>query len=310
MTIDPDVRALLDQLGPPSPVPAEDLTADELRQGARQAIAAFTRGADPIPVDDVVDVLVQGRAGNIPVRIYSPGTPTAVLVFLHGGGWTTGGIETSDLVTRRLCRDTGAVVVSVDYRMLPENPFPAPFDDSYDAAVWAGALHPELPFLVAGDSAGGTLAACIALKARDDRGPRIDAQVLIYPGIDDDVDRPDVRALADTSRITLEDLRFLLRQYGSQGSEYALPGRAKDLTGLPPAVMVVAGNDLLRPSNEDYARRLLEAGVAVTIQFDPELVHGWIDFAPRVPSADRAFTRLTTTVSSLIRRGAGLRMEG
>jgi acetyl esterase len=225
---------------------------------------------------------------------------------MHGGAWITGDIDTHDLVTRRLSRDTGAVVVSVDYRMMPEHPFPAPLDDAYDATVWAASRRPGLPLIVAGDSAGGTLAACIALRARDEDGPRIDAQVLVYPGIDDDLGTPSMLAFRDGPRISLEDLRFYFHQYASHeaalGSPYALPGRATSLAGLPPAVVVIAGHDMLRSAEEDYAGRLRDAGVPVTVQLDPELVHGWIDFAPRVPSADRAFGRLTGTVSDLIGR--------
>jgi acetyl esterase len=304
--IDPDVTALLDELGPPPPEPvrAADLTAEELRENMRDAIAVFTRGADPIAVHRVTDESVAGRGGPIPVRVYSPETPTAVIVYLHGGAWIVGDIDTHDLVTRRLSRDTGALVISVDYRMLPEHPFPAPLDDAYDAVVWASALRPDLPLVVAGDSAGGTLAACVALRARDEDGPRIDAQVLVYPGIDDDLDAPSMHAFADESRIPREDLRFYFDQYASpevtQGSPYALPGRAESLTGLPPAIVAIAGHDLLRSAEEDYARRLQDAGVPVTVQIHHGLVHGWIDFAPRVPAADRAFTELTDAIEELI----------
>jgi acetyl esterase len=304
--IDPDVTALFDELGapPPEPVRAADLTAEQIRQDMRDAIAVFTRGAEPIPVHDVSDESVVGRDGPIPVRVYKPETPTAVIVYMHGGAWIAGDIETHEFVTRRICRDTGAIVISVDYRMLPEHPFPAPFDDAYDAVVWASGLRPDLPLVVAGDSAGGTLAACVALRARDEDGPRIDAQVLVYPGIDDDLEAPSVLALAEESRLSPEDLGFFLEQYASPevtgGSPYALPARATSLAGLPPAVIAIAGHDLLRSSEEDYARRLQEAGVPVTVQLDHELTHSWIDFAPRVPAADRAFTRLTDSINQLI----------
>lgn len=300
--IDPDVLKLLAELGPAVPVPAADLTAAELRQGMCDAIATFTRDADPIAVHQVIDQLVPGRSGRIPVRVYRPETPTAVIVYLHGGAWISGDVNTHDLVTRRLSRDTGAVVVSVDYRMLPEHPFPAPLDDAYDAIVWAGALQPGLPVLVAGDSAGGTLAACAVQRARDEDGPRIHGQVLVYPAIDDDLTTPSMLAFRDNPRVGVEDLRFYFRQYAAGEAPYAWPGRATSLAGLPPAVVVIAGHDLLRSAEQDYARRLSDAGVPVTVQLDPELVHGWIDFASRVPSADRAFGRLTDNVNDLISR--------
>ncbi|MFG1605397.1 alpha/beta hydrolase [Actinoplanes sp. NPDC049265] len=300
--IDPDIIELLDELGPAGNVRAADQTTGELRQGMRDAIAVFTRNARAVAVHQVTDDKVRG----IPVRVYRPERPTAVIVYLHGGAWTTGDLDTHDLVTRRMCRDTGAVVVAVDYRMLPEHPFPAPFDDAWDAMVWARALHPELPFLIAGDSAGGTLAACVALRARDEGGPRIDAQILIYPAIDDDLDRPSMKAFSDGKRVAIEDLRFFLGQYvapeAAAGSAYALPGRATSLAGLPPALLAIAGHDLLRSAEEDYARRLREAGVGVTVQLDAEQVHGWIDYAARVPSADQAFGRLMEHVNDLISR--------
>ncbi|MCS7477884.1 alpha/beta hydrolase [Umezawaea endophytica] len=302
--IDPDVIALQAELGPPASIPAADVTADQLREGMRRASAVYRRGADPVAVHRVTDEFVRGGGGKIPVRVYRPETPTSVIVYLHGGAWRAGGIDTHDVATRRFSRDTRSVVVSVDYRMLPEHPFPAPFDDAYDATAWAGSLRPDLPLLVAGDSAGGTLAACVALRARDEDGPRVDAQVLVYPGVDDDFGSPSMLAFGGGPRMPLADLEFFFRQYAwteaALASPYALPGRAASLAGLPPAVIAIAGHDMLRSSEEAFARRLRDAGVPVTVQFDPELVHGWIEFAPRVPSADRAFSRLTDAVNDLI----------
>jgi acetyl esterase len=304
--IDPDVIRLLSEPGPgpsepvPAPVAAKDLAADVLRQGMRDAIEVFTRGADPIAVHHVRDELAAGR---VPVRLYGPEDPAAVLLYLHGGAWVAGGLDTHDLITRRLSRDTGALVVAVDYRMLPEHAFPAPLHDAYDAAGWASALRPDLPFLIAGDSAGGTLAACTALRARDEGGPRIDAQVLVYAAMDDDFDAPSMLAF-DGPHLTRDDIRFYIEQYAASdaavGSPYALPDRAASLTGLPPAVVVIAGHDLLRSGAERYAQRLRDDGVPVTVQLDLDLVHGWLEFAARVRAADRAFTRLTDTINALI----------
>jgi acetyl esterase len=301
--IDPDVFALVSSPGPP--VPATEVSPAEMRQGMREAIELFTRDAQAIEVHDVADEVIPGRGGgNIPVRVYTPESPTAVIVYLHGGAWSAGDIDTHDFVTRRISRDTGAIVVSVDYRLVPEHPFPAPFDDTWDAILWTSALHPELPFLVAGDSAGGTLAACAVLKARDEAGPRVDGQILIYPAIDDDVDTPSMIAFQEGGHITRENIRHYFDVYlapeAAQGSPYAMPGWATSLEGLPPAVMVIPGHDLLRSGEEDYSRRLGEAGVPVVVQIDHDLVHGWIDFAPKVSAADRAFERLTGHITNLI----------
>lgn len=309
--IDPDVIALLHELGPAGASAAHS-SAHDLRRGVRDAFAVFTRGAERITLHRVSDTTVGDR---LPVRLYGPEAPTAVMIYLHGGAWITGDLDTHDLTARRLSRDTGALVVAVDYRLLPENAFPAPIDDAYDAAVWASSLHPALPFVVAGDSAGATLAACVALRARDDNGPRIDLQVLVYPAIDDDLGAPSVLAFGDGPLVTADDLRFYLHGYASTaaalGSPYALPGRAVSLTGLPPAVIAIAGHDMLRSAEEDYVERLRDAGVPVTVQLDLELVHGWIDFAPRVASADRALRRLTDTLGGLIHRvGADQHLRG
>lgn len=305
--IDPDIVTLLAELGPPVSIPLSEIPAEDLRQGMRATIALFTQGVAPIEVDHVDDQLVPGRDGSIPVRVYRPQNPTSVIVYMHGGGWVIGGIDTHDLLARRLSRDTGAVVVSVEYRMLPEHPFPAPIDDAYDAIVWASALLPGLPFVVAGDSAGGTLAACAALRARDEDGPHIDAQVLVYPGVDDDFETPSMLAYRDGPMNTLDGVKYFIQMYActdaALGSPYALPARATSLAGLPPAIVAIAAHDLLRTSVEAYAARLQDAGVPVVVQFDPELTHSWIDFAPRVPSADRAFTRLTDSINELISSG-------
>ena len=306
--IDPDVVDLLAVLMPQVPVAAASVTPEQHRQGGRDAMAYFTSEAAPISVHQVVDDVVPGRDAKVPVRIYTPETPAALIVFMHGGAWMTGSLDMSDFAMRRLSRDTDSVVVSVDYRMIPEHPFPAPLDDTYEAIVWAAERHPGLPLLVAGDSAGGTLAACAALRARDEGGPRIDGQVLIYPGIDDDYDAASMIELGDDVPNSREDLRWFIDQYAgtdvAADSPYALPGRASSLEGLPPAVIAIAGHDRLRSSEETYAQRLQDAGVPVTVQLDLELVHAWFDFAPRVPAADRAFTRLTDHINVLIHRGA------
>ncbi|WP_187271882.1 alpha/beta hydrolase [Aeromicrobium terrae] len=304
-SVDRDVTALLAELGPP--VPVAELSTVELRQSMRDAVSVFTHGAAPIAVDRVTDEHVPGGAGSIPARIYTPARPAAVMVYLHGGGWVVGDLDTHDLVARRICRDTQSVVVSVDYRLMPEHPFPAALQDAWDATTWAARLRPDLPFLVAGDSAGATLAACVALTARDDGGPRIDGQVLVYPVVDDDLDAPSMQTYRDGPRITRDDLAYYLRMYlgtvQARRSPYVLPGHAKWLGELPPTVLAVAGHDPLRSSEQKFGRRLEAAGIEVTVQVDPELVHGWIDFAPRVPSADRAFSRLTQTINDLIHRG-------
>lgn len=298
MPVAADVLALLESLpaGPAGP-----LSAQEMRDAMTATAKVFQEGAATIPVSWVEEPRLPG---DVKVRTYSPSEPDAVIVYFHGGSWVAGGLDTHDLVTRRLSRDLSAVVVSVEYRKIPEHPFPAPFDDAWTATVWAAQQHPYLPLVVAGDSAGGTLAACVALKARDEHGPAIDGQVLIYPAIDEDPDVPSMATPAAGALMTAADVLQLISAYAgteaAKDSPYALPGRAASLAGLPPAVVVLPGHDLLRSSGERYAQRLQDAGVPVTVQLDLDLVHAWVEFAETVPTADRAFARLTANIDALL----------
>ena len=302
-----DVVALLDQMTPPEgtdPAPVGTLTPTEMREGMKAAAALFRAGAEPIAVHRVEEPRVPGRHGDVAVRVFRPEAPRAVIVYCHGGSWVAGDCDTHDLVTRRMCRDTEAIVVSVNYRKVPEHPFPAPLDDAFDATIWASHLQPDLPLMVAGDSAGGTLSACVSLRARDESGPHLDGQVLIYPAIDEDPDVPSMSTPAEGALMDPADLLQLIGRYASTGaaagSPYALPGRAPSLAGLPPAIIAIAGHDLLRSSEEAYARRLQDEGVPVTVQLDLDLVHAWVEFAQCVPTADRAFARLTGHINDMI----------
>jgi acetyl esterase len=302
--IDPVVEAVLaEQL---FEAPLQSMSPAELRAQMRTAIRACEGNwfvADR--VDRVVDKVIQGEAGEVPVRIYShtDAPPTAVIVYLHGGGWVAGDLDTIDKVARRLCVANGAVVVSVDYRLTPEHPFPAPFDDAWSVLLWTAESYPGLPVLVAGDSAGGTLAACVALKARDLGGPVLAGQVLIYPAVDDDTDTTSMQEFAGTYGASREDFAWYFGRYlGTAGSGhgYGMPGYADSLEGLAPAVMVIAGLDPLRDAEESYVERLQAAGVRVTVLRQPTLTHGWLDYFPRVPAAQTALGELIAAVRALV----------
>ncbi len=261
----------------------------------------------PEPVGRTEDVVVAGTGGDIPVRIYTAADadPTATIVYFHGGGFMTGDVDTHDRTTRRICVATGATVISVHYRLSPEHPFPAGFDDSYDVTAWAAERYPDRPLLVAGDSAGGCLSACVALKARDVGAPRIAAQVLIYPGVNADLGTPSMIALGQGEYgLNLPDLATMLDNYlpspADRESAYALPGNATSLHDLPPAIVASAGFDPLLSSNEEYATRLRDAGVAVVYQPQPTLIHGWTEFVGRSPAAAAAVDELTTAINDLI----------
>ncbi|MGW1004343.1 alpha/beta hydrolase [Streptomyces sp. NPDC002520] len=304
-TVDPRVRELIDQA--PFGIPAAELSPGALRAQTRTAIrglegARFT----PDVVDRVEDHVIRGRGGEIPLRVYSAGgaAPAAVIVYFHGGGFAAGDLDTHDKITRRLSVATGAAVVSVDYRLAPERPFPAGFQDAYDSLLWASARYPGVPLVVAGDSAGGTLAACVALRARDEGGTALAGQVLLYPVIDDDAGTATMRAYATGFMLTRADMVTYVDWYLSRPEDradpYALPGFATSLEGLPPAVITIGGFDPLRSAVEKYAGRLRRSGVPVELQSHPTLTHGWADYYPVVPAARRAVDELAGAVRALL----------
>jgi acetyl esterase len=223
-----------------------------------------------------------------------------VVVYLHGGGWTIGDLQTHDEPCRALAAGTGAVVVSVDYRLAPEHPFPAAVDDAYAAACFVAGSAEDLGvdadrLVVAGDSAGGNLAAAVSLLARDRSGPTIALQVLIYPAVDFDFDSgrwPSLEENATGYFLHLETMRWFADCYGGTGllagDPSAAPIRATDHAGLPPAHVSVAGFDPLRDEGLGYAEALAGAGVPVTLCRHDAQVHGYWHFAPSVESSGAA----------------------
>jgi acetyl esterase len=244
-----------------------------------------------VQVGEVIDMTTP-----VPVRVYKPvagavGLP--VVVFMHGGGWCTGGLATHDDLCRRICRSVQAVVVAVDYRLAPEHPFPAAVEDSFAVLRWVGSHAAEIGgdpsrIAVAGDSAGGNLAAVLAQLARDAGGPALRFQLLLYPSLGGEF--PSQREQADAPVLGAADLATYLRYYAGDvaGQPSTLyPALAPDLTGLPPAFIATVWRDPLRDEGEDYGRRLESAEV---VRFD-HLVHSFAGYAPLVPAASEAVER-------------------
>ena len=272
MTLDPDIAAVIDALNTGFP-PVHTMTGAQARAAIRGRLRT---PAEPEPVGDVAEETVPG--GDIPVRIYRPRSPeTAVVVFAHGGGFVFCDLDTHDALCRAICNGVGAVVVSVDYRLAPENRWPAAADDVYAVACWAGRFGG--PLVVAGDSAGGNLAAVTALMARDRGGPGIAAQVLLYPALDADFDTESYHAYASGYYNTREAMIWYWDQYvprpADRAHPYAGPLHA-ELSGLPPAVVVTAGFDPLRTEGDRYAAALTEAGVRVVHRCYDGAVHGFL----------------------------------
>ena len=298
MPVADDLVALM-ALADAARLPMDEVTAESMRAGY-SALAA-QGGAE---MAEVVDRVIPGPDGSdLPIRSYRPygaGERPPVVVYLHGGGWTIGDLQTHDEPCRALAAGTGAVVVSVDYRLAPEHPFPAAVDDAYAAACFVAGNAEDLGvdadrLVVAGDSAGGNLAAVVSLLARDRSGPTIALQVLIYPAVDFDFDSgrwPSLEENATGYFLHLETMRWFADCYGGTGllagDPSAAPIRATDHSGLPPVHVSVAGFDPLRDEGLGYAEALAGAGVPVTLCRHDAQVHGYWHFAPSVESSGAA----------------------
>jgi acetyl esterase len=293
MPVHPEAQGLLDALAEAGLPATEEMTVP----AARAATAGFLAlQGEPVEVASVQDRTVPGPAGEIPVRVYTPAGegPFPVVVYFHGGGWVIGDLEVVDQPCRQLASAAGAIVVSVDYRLAPEHRYPAAFDDSYAATVWVGAHAAEIGgdparLAVAGDSAGGNLAAAVALAARDRGGPELAAQLLIYPVTDFNFGTASYQDNREGYLLTKGSMQWFWAHYlGAQDLDkdpYACPLRADSLVGLPPAYVATSEYDPLRDEGEAYARRLEEAGVAVTAKRFDGLLHGFFWMLAAVPSA-------------------------
>jgi acetyl esterase len=265
------------------------------------------------PVEDVAntyELSVDSPTGEVGVRIHVPADPRpGCMLYFHGGGWVIGTLDTFDGICRALANRTGLAVVAVDYRMAPEHPYPAAPQDCRAVAEWvaAGAAAEYFqpgPLIVAGDSAGGNLAATLALAARDRGGPRVDAQVLIYPITDAAMAS---RSFADYGTglyLTAADMRWYWRSYlgtrlGALDGEFS-PLHARKLTGLPPALVITAEYDPLRDEGEAYAERLRAAGVVVSMRRFEGMIHGFFRFTAMCDAANEAFDEVAVFVNRVV----------
>ena len=288
------------ELAPWAPVFSQLSFADipAARAGEAQLVGALPPYDPPVPLD-VDELLVPGPAGapDVRVRRYRPADndgPLPALVYIHGGGFVAGSLELYDADCRRIAAEVGAVVFSVDYRLAPEHPFPAGLEDCYATLVWLADQAGELGvdpdrIAVGGESAGGGLAAGVALLARDRGGPRLCLQFLGIPELDDRLATESMRRLgADTPITTLANGEISWDSYlgkevrgTDQVSPYAAPTRAADLSGLPPALVTAYELDALRDEGIDYAHRLLAAGVPTELHVYPGAFHActWLSHA-------------------------------
>ncbi|MBN3456774.1 alpha/beta hydrolase [Mycobacterium sp. DSM 3803] len=284
-------------------VPFQLSTADGVDEARRKFSELPRREIHPEVVAE--NRTIDGPAGPVPVRIYRPpaadGEILPVVVFIHGGGWSVGDLDSYDSTARRHAVGAGAVVVSVDYRLAPEHPYPAAVDDVWAATQWVAGHAAELGadadrMAVAGDSAGGNLSAVVAQLARDAGGPHIRFQLLWYPATTWDTTLPSFRENAEAPILGLDAVKGFSKWYAghvdlADPPATLVPARATDLSGLPPAYIATAGHDPLRDDGARYAELLTAAGVPVELHNAETLVHGYLGYSGVVPAATEAFDR-------------------
>jgi acetyl esterase len=301
VTLDPDAAFVFKAFQEAGRPAYETLSPTEARDYYLQA--RLVTNPEPPEMHSVAPLAIPSAHGSIPARIYTPKTLTQTdglapgLVFFHGGGWVIGDVDTHDVVCRKLADEGCLIVVSVDYRLAPEHKFPAAVDDAIAATAWIAGHAAELGIdaarlLVGGDSAGGNLAAVVAISARDGDGPAIAGQVLIYPATDFAMTHPSHREPETSILLTHSVIRWFRDHYLNYGADIhywrASPARAETLVGLPPAYVLTAGADPLRDEGDEYARRLKQAGVAVTHRTFPGQFHGFFTMGKLLQQANVA----------------------
>jgi len=310
MPLHPQAQAMVDAMARMPVVPLDQLSVEQAREQFARTRAPFLAPAQEVGA--LSNLAIPGPAGRLRVRVYSPmgsrrGEPLPAMVYFHGGGWVFGDLDSHDPLCRELCNSARCVVVSVDYRRAPEHRFPAAVDDSIAAARYVAEHAADFGIdasrlAVGGDSAGGNLATVVALTLRDQGGPRLAFQVLIYPVTDFAMDAPSYTSIANGYTLTRDRMRYFSEQYlrGPQdvGDWRASPLKAPDLSHLPPALIIAAGHDPLVDEGKAYADRLAAAGVPVTYTCYDGVVHG---FASMAGAMDDGHTAISEAAAALRR---------
>ena len=309
VALDLDCRRVIEIVHAVERAPLTAMEPDAARELMNRSFIVL--GADPPPVSLVEDRAAPGPAGPIPLRLYRPdlaGAPLPGILYLHGGGWVLGNLDTHDSLCRQLAHAAGAAVVAVDYRLAPEHKFPAAFDDAW-AALRHVASHAASfgidphRLAVCGDSAGGNLAAAIALQARDTGGPALAAQVLFYPVTDMAMRHDSHRRNAEGFLLTAASVAWFRDHYLRDPRDHddwrASPLRARHLAGLPPTMIITAGCDPLCDEGDEFAARLAAAGVAVIHRPMPGFIHGFIAMGRAVRAANRTLSETAAVLRGI-----------
>jgi acetyl esterase len=285
---------------------------------ARESMVAMMQFAGPkdIPIGNVSDIRIPGPAGDIPARMYTPvgaaDETLPAMVFFHGGGFVIGSLETHDGLCRMLANMSGCRIISIDYRLSPEHPFPAAVEDAFAAAEWVASNAAQLGIdperlAIGGDSAGGNLAAVVTQIARDTGAPKLAFQMLLFPAADLGADTASRRDFAEGYLLDMKTMHWFGNHYlGTNGDAkhpQASPLLADKFTGLPPAFVMVAGFDPLHDEGIAYAEKLHSAGIAVTIEDYPDLVHDFIYLVSVLPQASEALAKAASALKGALTAG-------
>lgn len=282
MTLNPQLKDILDMLNSMDMPDLDEVTPEEMR-----SMMDLPLDGEPEPVGRVENRTIDGADGPLKARIFRPEGegPFPLMAFFHGGGFVIGDLDTHDGLCRSLCNAIGCVVVSVDYRLAPEAQFPAAPEDCYTATIWCADHADELQadadrLIVAGDSAGGCLAAAVAQMVRDRGGAAIAHQLLMYPVMDRNFERESYLTNAEGYFLTREMMQWFWRHYlrdeADARNPYAAPLQSEDLDGLPSATVITAGYDPLRDEGKAYADKLAAAGVDVSYRCFDDMIHGFL----------------------------------
>lgn len=305
--LDPTVRFLLETLDAEGNPPLESFSPVEARRIAEDGMKLVEGKMEPLR--SVENLRIPGSAGEIPVRVYTPEpqAPRPALLYFHGGGWVVCGLDTHDVVCSALAHRAGAVVIAVDYRLAPEHKFPAAVIDCYAATLWVAANAERLGadpkrISVGGDSAGGNLAAVVSLKSRDENGPAIALQVMVYPVTDlSSFATQSYREFGEDHYLTKKEMEWFrenyLRNMDDARDPHASPLLAKDLSHLPPALIITAECDPLCDEGAAYAKRLSDAGVAVSYTCYPGMIHPFVSLSGVIPQAFDALQQVAEAIA-------------
>ena len=312
--LDPQARAFLDEANAAGGAPPWDVPVSQLRADFNASLETISIAREPVA--RIEDREISGPNGPIPLRIYWPGGSGAdglpILVHFHGSGFVLGGLDSHDAVCRTLCNQAECIVVAVEYRKAPEHKFPAGIDDCWAATEWAAANAPALNgdarrIAVFGDSTGGNNAAVVAQRARDEGGPALTLQVLVYPPFDLAADGASYETYGEGYNLTAAAMRWFIAQYLRDEADridpLASPIRARDLAGLAPVFVLTVGYDPLRDEQLAYIERLRAAGVAVEHSDHRDLFHGFWFMGGRLDAAPRAHAEVATALRAAFSAG-------